>query len=594
MAFAEWGFGVFSVWGVTDGVCRCPKAESCTSPGKHPIPNDGLKSATTDTTRVAHMLQAPGSQGQYGVVPAPHVVILDVDGEGWQEKLRDLMLPRTFAVETANGVHLYFYWPESYGPQPTRLHGWVVRSEEHPGYVIGPGSVHQSGKTYRIARMNGSDIHTKLGTIAQYPEEGASKDAPTITVGQGLRTPESIPEGGRHDYLRDRARTLRGGGLTGDALLTAMQSINARLPSPKSDEELRRAIGDVETKFGEDPAPVAPAVAVAQAVQTHDLIVPAQTYVANTDRHPRWASPFAVFGHVSLVSGPAKSGKSTFISGLVHAREAGGFYLWGQPIPVGPTLYISEESGASFADKVDGLTLTDVMDWASFVRSGLNKRSHVLELVANWCESKDDPMVVLDTLAVWALITDENDAMETNRAIGEFNTLADTHGACIVIGHHSRKGGGDHGEGIRGSSAIFGAVALSIEFRYYEQTTDTRRRLALSGRFGSPSSETIDFDPATGKYIYTHATPSYGELTKHIPMEAPGVDGLTRDDLRGIWGKDPRKDAKRLVDVGELIERVVKVGRVSKTVYYKAPPLLDVRPVSARMGDIIKGGKDES
>jgi hypothetical protein len=256
-AFAEFGFGVFSVWGIDPdtSTCRCPKAAACTSPGKHPIPIDGLKSATSDPARVLTMLQAKGSLGQYGIVPAPHIIVLDVDGEGWQEKLRSLGLPRTFAVQTANGVHLYFYWPESYGPQPTRLYGWVVRSQEHPGYVIGPGSTHQSGVRYTVAHQNGHDIFTMLARIAVLPREATSRDQPTITVGQGLRQPESIAEGSRHDYLRDRARTLRGGGLTGDDLWKAMQSINARLPSPKSDEELRRAIGDVETKFGEDPLP---------------------------------------------------------------------------------------------------------------------------------------------------------------------------------------------------------------------------------------------------------------------------------------------------------------------------------------------------
>ncbi len=58
--------------------------------------------------------------------------------------------------------------------------------------------------------------------------------------------------GGRHEYLRDQARHLRGLGLTGEALLAAVSYLNRQLAEPKSPDAVRRAIGDVETKFGRD------------------------------------------------------------------------------------------------------------------------------------------------------------------------------------------------------------------------------------------------------------------------------------------------------------------------------------------------------
>lgn len=582
LAFADWGFRVVSVWGIKDGVCMCPKGAACDNkPGKHPIPRNGLTAATTDPDAITKMLSAPGSAGNYGIIPPPNVVAIDVDSEGWREKLRDLHLPRTMAVESRNGVHLFFHWPAEYGPQPTQLHGWLVRSQDHPGYTIGPGSTHQTGWVYRIAHQNGHDVHQMLTRIATFPRPDTAGSETVITT-TGPVDPRTVEQGGRHHHLVKTARYLFGIGLTGEELFAAVQQVNLRFPEPKTEAEVRRAIGDVETKFLPDPEPV-DVTALATS-----LIVPAVTYVANTDRHPRYASPLAVFGHVSLVSGPAKSGKSTLIAGLVRARERGLLYLWGDPIPTGPTLYISEESGASFADKVAGLTQTDVMDWSSFVRAGLTKRSQVLDLLAGWCAGKTDPLVIVDTLAVWSLINDENDAMETNRAIGEFNTLADEFKAAVLMGHHSRKGGGEHGEGIRGSSAIFGAVSLSIEFRYFEKQDDPRRRLALSGRFGSPEYRNLDFDLTTREYTTTHATPSYAVLTKDIPLESSGKDALSREDLRGIWGKDPRKDIATLLANNAIVERVVKSSRGSmKTVYFKAPPVLDTRTVAEEMASIF-------
>ena len=260
LAFAGHGFGVFSVWGISEhGNCLCGQGERCTSPGKHPIPVNGLKAATTDPDAITRMLAAPGSAGNYGVFPAPNVIVLDVDKEGWREKLIALALPRTLGVETANGVHLYYRWPQDYGPQPTKLFGWVVRSQEHAGYVVGPGSTHVTGRTYQIARQNGHTDDEMLARIADFPKDRVPESGLKLVVSEGARLPESVPEGGRHDFLRDRARTLRGGGLTGEDLFRAVSALNARLPVPKSDEEVRRAIGDVETKFDEDPIRVGPA-----------------------------------------------------------------------------------------------------------------------------------------------------------------------------------------------------------------------------------------------------------------------------------------------------------------------------------------------
>jgi hypothetical protein len=598
MAFAEWGFGVFSVWGITEGVCRCPKGQACTSPGKHPIPIDGLKSATSDPERVRTMLAAQGSQGQYGVVPAPHIIVLDVDGEGWKDKLRTLGLPRTFAVETANGVHLYFYWPESYGPQPTRLYDWVVRSQEHPGYVIGPGSTHQTGTAYRIAHQNGHDIFTMLGRIAVFPQEATARDAPVITVGQGLRPPESIPEGSRHDYLRDRARTLRGGGLTGDALLTAMQSINARLPSPKSDEELRRAIGDVETKFGEDPAPPDPIAEVAD-IPVAELFVNVADYRAANSADVEWVSPIAAYGHVSLISGPPKSGKSTLVGNLLTARETNTVFLWGQAVPTGPTALVTEEGGYPVVRKTEGLMRLDIMDRLAFISAGLRSLDHLLAAMTRWVDMQDGRcLAVIDTLAVWGDIKDENDAVAANRAVIALSVWAQHTGTAVVLVHHARKGGGEHGEAIRGSNAIFGAVAHSAELSYGTTPEGDSRRLKLSGRLDFPDSALLDFDRDLMLYTRSHDTLADDFKLEQFPMEGTSDPGLVRQDAENLWDLGERatnKRLKQLVDEKRLIRHDVRnVGDRTPHAEYKRPaPLLDLRPVGERMADIIKGTSDD-
>lgn len=255
--FAGRGFGIFPCWSTRAGVCRCPQGKTCTSPGKHPITHNGFKEATTDPAKITTFLQA-ASDPNYGLVPPEGVFILDVDGEGWEQKLAELEqrhgpLPSTLRVATANGLHIFLEWPDDH-PRPLRqLFGWVTRwgSGHHAGYVIGPRSVHASGVEYQPAEGTSSEI-------AVLPEAwavaGVADDSHRhVTVSNGPRL-EVVRAGGRHDFLRDRARTLRGGGLTGESLFTAVMDLNEQYCSPpKSAEEVRRAIGDVETKFDADP-----------------------------------------------------------------------------------------------------------------------------------------------------------------------------------------------------------------------------------------------------------------------------------------------------------------------------------------------------
>jgi len=260
---AEWfltqGFRIFPVWGVTArGACRCPKAAACDSPGKHPATGKGgFHDGTDDIDKVRLFLSNPGTSN-YGLVAPEGVIVVDVDGDDGKAKWDDLQhrygpLPATLTVVTANGWHFFYHVPpERIGKH---LFKFVTRSRDK-GYTLGPGSHHASGVTYgltngKLGIQNLPDAWVEAG-LPKAKTNGTLHSVESITVG-GPPDPQSIDVGSRHDYLRDRARTLRGGGLTGEALLNAVMALNNQLPSPKTQEEVERAIGDVETKFSADP-----------------------------------------------------------------------------------------------------------------------------------------------------------------------------------------------------------------------------------------------------------------------------------------------------------------------------------------------------
>lgn len=257
--FAEHGFGVFSVWSTTqDGVCRCPAGVSCGVPGKHPITVNGFQDATTDAARIRTMLAA-ASRPNYGLVCPEGVFAWDVDGEGWEARLAALEaqhgpLPPTLRTGTRNGQHVFLRWPDGLPRPMHKMFGWVTRwgSGKMAGYVIGPRSVHASGHEY--TPLGVFDIATLPETWAQAALAGepTTPDAHTIVIGGGV-DPASVPVGGRHDFLRDRARFFAGTIRDPDALFAAVWAINEKLPVPKDRESVMRAIGDALTKYPADP-----------------------------------------------------------------------------------------------------------------------------------------------------------------------------------------------------------------------------------------------------------------------------------------------------------------------------------------------------
>jgi hypothetical protein len=597
-AFAEFDFPVVSVWGLTDKhECRCVRGKDCPTPGKHPIPHDGFKSATTDIERLRLMLSAPGSQGQWGLRPAPNTILIDADGEGFAERVKELGLTETLIVRSGAGLHLYFHWPPEYGPVPTHLFGWKVRSNDHQGIVVGPGSQHVSGRTYRFHRQNGHNAYEMLATIATFPrslvppeKQKTPGNVASITVG-GHVEPESIQEGGRYDYLRDRARPLWGIGLSGEDLFNAVDAFNKRFPVPHDRATVERAIDEerLNRNFQRD-AIVAPVV-----IPSTGLFVDIADYRAANPSVAEWVSPLAAYGTVTLVSGSPKAGKSTLISNLFAARENGTTFLWGDPVPTGPMVLVTEEGGFPVVRKAVGLSTLVVLDRMAFVVAGLRSLDHLLEALTGWTEGKERALVVIDTFAVWGDIKDENDATVATRAIVALRVWAQSTGAAVLLVHHTRKGGGDHGDAVRGSSGILAAVDTSVEMSFTNDAQSDDRNLVLSGRLSFGEAKVLAFDRPSMTYSITTRVVEEKHPIDQFPLDGTGEAGFSAKDAAGIWGCTEGTASNRLRDLvtrGRLAvgDERSEGSKASHKVYWRARPLLvlDGRSVSEQMADIFE------
>jgi putative DNA primase/helicase len=252
--YARQHFGVFPVWSPNaDGSCHCPAGRACRQAGKHPITPNGFLAATVDEAKIRTFLAA-ASEPNIGITPPPGDFGWDVDGDVPQTlaELAERLgpLPPTLMTITGNGKHLILRWPAGVERPKGHPFGIVTRWAD-TGYLIGAGSRHSSGAIYRLEL--GDDGQPR--PIAELPMAWATallayRKPPTAPGQPGTK----IGEGQRHGFLRDSARLFRGKGLTGDALFDAVWALNIdRCSPPKSTDEVRRAIGEVEAKFSADP-----------------------------------------------------------------------------------------------------------------------------------------------------------------------------------------------------------------------------------------------------------------------------------------------------------------------------------------------------
>ena len=99
------------------------------------------------------------------------LLVLDLDSEAAITEAEALGLPNTLTVRTGKGLHAYFQHPGgNVGNRAGLKPGWDIRGDG--GYVVGPGSLHPSGKRYEWQNPPG------LFELAPLPEWLAKMLAP--------------------------------------------------------------------------------------------------------------------------------------------------------------------------------------------------------------------------------------------------------------------------------------------------------------------------------------------------------------------------------------------------------------------------------
>jgi sugar phosphate isomerase/epimerase len=202
-----------------------------------------------------------------------------------------------------------------------------------------------------------------------------------------------------------------------------------------------------------------------------------------------WARYIPV-GSLTLLAAFMKVGKSTLTYALAVAVAQGQPFLGFPTRQPGVLILAVEEHARDVVRRLQrfGASPEDNI----YVHSGhLASSTATVEDLRHFIEREHIGLVIVDTLARYWDIADENNNAEVIRCLSPLLDLARQTNAAVLLIHHERKTGGDNGRGIRGGSALFGLVDQALMFERRQGATASQRVLRTLGRYEDSPAELI-------------------------------------------------------------------------------------------------------
>lgn len=283
--------------------------------------------------------------------------------------------------------------------------------------------------------------------------------------------------------------------------------------------------------------------------------------IANEEVERRWIWwPFMPEGAVILLGGLPKSGKTTFAYHLVRAIAKGTPFLGFDTAKRHVLILALEEHRQDVKDRC--LALGIPIDSVIFHIGPLRAKFVEMKAIKDLIKTYNIGLVIVDTLARFWIIKEENNATEADMAMAPIMELARETEVGILLIHHVRKSPGDEGTEFRGSGDIFANVDAGIILKRRGDTKN-QRELKIHSRY-SDTPENIVISLEDGEYKVLEELWANGESEKETKiLEALTNNPMLSEDIAqaaGVPGATVRRILMRLSKSGK-VERYGKGKR---------------------------------
>lgn len=452
-----------------------------------------------------------------GVRLPADVVVVDVDPRNFPEGRDSLAeLAAAFGLDLTSAPHVltgnlthpghHFYFRKPTGAVLLdSVDGFAgVELKSLGRQVVAAGSVHPTGGLYRWASDSPPlpdmpDLPAKLVEAARRPDRKRGTGAGEITAEQLAASLEHLdPTDFReHDAWRELMMACHhatdGAGRqefidwsTSDPKFADHEWIvGRRWDSLHADRDDAVTIATLRRRLNEAGTDIAPPDA-ADDFDVWDEVEPAEersrwNFLSLDDVEslppPRWLVPGVLTeGSLAAIYGAPESGKS-FLAVDMSMAIAGGMDWHGRQVEPGGVLYIAAEGATGLGKRFRAWKMDRCAQGGRFdlhlMRDDLNLAAEKDGGVRAFVRAVSDELgplrlIVIDTLNQTAAGADENSAKDMGRYIASMKLLRNATGASVVVVHHSGK---DLGKGMRGSSALLGAMDTTVEV---ERASDGR------------------------------------------------------------------------------------------------------------------------
>ncbi len=295
---------------------------------------------------------------------------------------------------------------------------------------------------------------------------------------------------------------------------------------------------------------------------------------ADKDSRLRWIlHGYVARSMITLLVGSPKSGKSTFVFGLLRAlqEEAGEFM--GLAVQKADVVFLSEEGAPSLIEKAERFCVTQDMVWFLTRREAFPRNSFdgLIGKATQQALAVGATLIVVDTLTFWGNLPPdaEKDAGAIQAVLDGLQEAA-AQGIAVLVIHHTRKSGGDDTLAVRGSSALAAGVDIVVELTRHGGEGHGRRRIlkGFSRYEQTPVTLTIELRDNT-----------------YASLGAPGEQAAQRRDV--IFGVLPKKSPG--LAQAEIVERTgIPQQRVADVLATLVSAGTAVRLGQGRRGDAFR------